>query len=102
MSQCFILLCFDFVVNNSCDRLSVAQPLFCDVTWKVGGDNAADKPNSSVTLASTIVNYCGLDAMLHVTCVGQTKADILKTLNKAKERGIKNILALRGGMILCS
>lgn len=79
-----------------CDRLSVAQPLFCDVTWKVGGDNAADKPNSSVTIASTIVNYCGLDAMLHVTCVGQTKADILKTLNKAKERGIKNILALRG------
>lgn len=79
-----------------CDRLSAAQPLFCDVTWKVGGDNASDKPNSSMTIASTIINCCGRDAMLHVTCVGQTKSDILKTLIKAKERGIKNILALRG------
>lgn len=36
--------------------------------------------------------------MLHITCAGMTIQDIRNTLNKAKEYGIENILALRGDL----
>lgn len=49
-------------------------------------------------IASTAVNYCGLESVLHLTCCNQTKEKITAHLNKAKRLGLKNIMALRGGM----
>ena len=72
-------------------------PLFCDITWKVGADNRPEHSTSSLAITSTVIDYCGLDTMMHLTCVGQTKGQIIETLNKAKDLGIRNILALRGG-----
>ena len=60
----------------------------------VGGD----QETSSMAIANAALNFCGLDTMLHITCAQQTKAEITKHLTKAKALGIKNILALRGGM----
>ena len=74
------------------------KPLFCDVTWHPAGDPASDKPTSSITIAGTMLNYCGLETMLHITCCEQTKEEITAHLNRAKDLGIKNILALRGGV----
>jgi hypothetical protein len=34
----------------------------------------------------------GLESMLHMTCVGNTKAEVTGNLNKAKNLGIRNIL----------
>ncbi|ODN02155.1 Methylenetetrahydrofolate reductase [Orchesella cincta] len=42
------------------------------------------------------LNYSGLDTMLHMTSAGATIADIDRHLAKAKNMGIRNILALRG------
>jgi methylenetetrahydrofolate reductase (NADPH) len=56
-----------------------------------------EKPTSSLAVAHAAINYCGLDTMLHLTCVGSTKEEILKVLHSAKSQGIRNILALRGG-----
>ncbi|EDO41828.1 predicted protein [Nematostella vectensis] len=78
------------------DRLASACPLFCDVTWHPAGDPSGDKDTSSMTIASTALNYCGLETMLHMTCANQTKASVTKNLHKAKTLGIRNILALRG------
>jgi 5,10-methylenetetrahydrofolate reductase len=44
-----------------------------------------------------MLNYSGLETMLHMTCAGYSKEEITKNLHKAKDAGIKNILALRGG-----
>ena len=44
------------------------------------------------------LNYTGLDVMLHMTCCSMTKSEILAHLKKAKEIGLRNILALRGGI----
>lgn len=83
------------------DRLSQGHPLFCDITWHAGGDSGSDKPTSTMTIASAMLNYCGVETMLHITCCQLTKDEITTHLTRAKELGIKNILALRGGMFGC-
>ena len=79
------------------DRMALGSPLFVDVTWHPSGDPGGDKITSSSRFASAVVNYCGLETMLHMTCVKQSKETVKRNLEKAKRSGIRNILALRGG-----
>lgn len=88
----FCSLCVRF------DRMGSGGPLFIDITWHPSGDPGSDKETSSMMIASTAVNYCGLESVLHLTCCNQTKEKISAHLNKAKRLGLKNIMALRGGM----
>lgn len=83
----------------SFERMAVGQPLFCDITWHPIGDPAGNKETSSMMIANTMLNYCSIDTMLHITCYGATKPKMLEYLTKAKDFGIRNLLALRGGMI---
>ncbi|XP_032863727.1 methylenetetrahydrofolate reductase isoform X4 [Tyto alba] len=76
--------------------MGVGGPLFIDVTWHPAGDPGSDKETSSMIIANTAVNYCGLETILHMTCCNQTKDDITGHLQKAKRLGLKNIMALRG------
>lgn len=80
------------------DRLNRGNPLFCDITWHPAGDPAGDKETSSSTIASVTANYCGVETMLHMTCANTTRENVLKNLRKAKNLGLRNILALRGGI----
>ncbi|XP_041130627.1 methylenetetrahydrofolate reductase-like [Polyodon spathula] len=81
------------------DRMGAGGPLFIDVTWHPAGDPGSDKETSSMTIASTAVNYCGLESVLHITCCNQSKEKISQHLSKAKRLGLKNIMALRGDPI---
>ncbi|XP_010626453.1 methylenetetrahydrofolate reductase isoform X3 [Fukomys damarensis] len=81
------------------DQMAGGGPLFIDVTWHPAGDPGSDKETSSMMIASTAVNYCGLETMLHMTCCQQSPEQITGHLYKAKQLGIKNILALRGDPI---
>ena len=38
----------------------------------------------------------GLDVLMHLTCTGMTRDRVIESLDRAKEYGIRNILALRG------
>uniref|UniRef100_T1J9I4 methylenetetrahydrofolate reductase (NADPH) n=1 Tax=Strigamia maritima TaxID=126957 RepID=T1J9I4_STRMM len=80
------------------NRMRVGGPLFCDITWHPAGNPGGDSETSSITIASAALNYCGLETMLHLTCVNQTKNEIRSHLTRAKELGIRNILALRGDL----
>lgn len=82
------------------DRMGSGGPLFIDITWHPAGDPGSDKETSSLMIASTAVNYCGLESILHLTCCNQTKEKITGHLAKAKHLGLKNIMALRGGLCL--
>ncbi|XP_028342418.1 methylenetetrahydrofolate reductase (NADPH) isoform X1 [Physeter macrocephalus] len=82
------------------DRMGAGGPLFIDVTWHPAGDPGSDKETSSMVIASTAVNYCGLETILHMTCCHQSREEITGHLHKAKRLGLKNILALRGGATL--
>ncbi|RXN12636.1 methylenetetrahydrofolate reductase [Labeo rohita] len=81
------------------DRMGSGGPLFIDITWHPAGDPGSDKETSSMMIASTAVNYCGLESVLHLTCCNQTKEKITGHLHKAKRLGLKNIMALRGDPI---
>ncbi|XP_071477155.1 methylenetetrahydrofolate reductase (NADPH)-like, partial [Diadema antillarum] len=78
------------------DRMFHGGPLFCDITWHSAGNPGGKAETSSMEIARTMLNYCGLDTMLHMTCVNQTAETITALLQRAKECGIRNILALRG------
>lgn len=71
--------------------------MFIDVTWHPAGDPGGDKITSSTKIAGTVLNYCGIDTMLHMTCCNQTKSTVRKNLVKTKALGVRSILALRGG-----
>lgn len=79
------------------ERMGGGKPLFCDITWHPAGDPGnLEKPTSSMCMASTMLNFCGLETMLHITCADQSIEEIKANLHKAKDHGIRNLLALRG------
>lgn len=73
-------------------RMSLLGPLFVTVTWGAGG-TTSDK---TLDLAITCQKDLGLTTCMHLTCTNTSKEVIDNALNKAKENGIRNILALRG------
>ncbi|VDK51369.1 unnamed protein product [Anisakis simplex] len=81
------------------DRLREGSPMFIDVTWHLGSDPGnLKKETSSMSIAASCLNYCRVDTMLHVTCAQYTREQTLKHLEKSKEMGLRNILALRGDL----
>ncbi|MCL4125788.1 UNVERIFIED_CONTAM: hypothetical protein GTU68_058726, partial [Idotea baltica] len=80
------------------DRMREGGPLFCDVTWHPAGNPGEDTETSSMTIASAALNYSGLETMLHMTCCSFSKSELKSHLQRAKNLGIRNILALRGDL----
>jgi len=81
------------------ERMNQGGPLFCDITWHPAGDPGNTmKPTSSTCMAGSMLNFCGVDTMLHITCGNQDIGEIKENLKKSRDLGIKNLLVLRGGM----
>ncbi len=68
------------------------EPLFMDITWGAGGSSA----DATLDIATTAQKYHGVDIMMHLTCSHMTKEEVKSALLRAREGGIRNILALRG------
>ena len=68
------------------------HPAFCSVTYGAGGSMR----EKTVDLVSRIHQQCALEVMCHLTVVGQSKDEARSILQKLKQRGIENILALGG------
>jgi 5,10-methylenetetrahydrofolate reductase len=69
------------------------EPEWIDVTWGAGGSTA----QKTLEICATAQKYCGLETMMHLTCTNMPRAEIDDALRQAKDAGIQNILALRGG-----
>lgn len=78
------------------ESMAQGNPLFCDITWHNAGNPGGDCETSSMMIANTALNYCGLETMLHMTCCSMDKDEVHRHLCRARDVGIKNILALRG------
>ena len=73
-------------------RMATTNPLWVDVTWGAGG-STFDK---TLDICGHLTQVMGLDVLMHLTCTGLTRERVIESLDKAKEYGIRNILALRG------
>ncbi|XP_014673178.1 PREDICTED: methylenetetrahydrofolate reductase-like [Priapulus caudatus] len=81
------------------ERMAQGGPLFVDITWHSKGDPGSSKDTSSTTIAAAACNYVGVETMLHMACCNATETQLDKWLRKAKDVGVKNVLALRGDPI---
>jgi methylenetetrahydrofolate reductase (NADPH) len=72
--------------------LLAIQPSYCSVTYGAGG-STRDK---TLGIVDRIQREHSLPAMMHLTCVNSTKDELGSVLAAARERDIRNVLALRG------
>lgn len=80
-------------IYNTLDELKGLNPDFISVTYGAGG-NIAD--TSTCDIASDIKKIYNIEPLAHLTCVNSTKEEIKINLDRLKNCGIENIMALRG------
>ena len=68
------------------------DPLFCDMTWGAGGSTS----DLTMDLSCKVQDAFGMPANMHLTCTNQEKVQIAAALDEAFQKGIRNIVALRG------
>ncbi len=79
-------------IYSTLNELRELNPDFISVTYGAGGSQAGD---ITAEIASHI-NSLGITSAAHLTCINNSKEDILRILDRFKTLGIENILALRG------
>lgn len=80
-------------VYSTVDGLAHLEPDFISVTFGAGGKC---KDTLTGEIASTIKNKHGIETMAHLTCINSTKEQVRTILQDLDERGIENVMALRG------
>src|SRR3954452_15537290 len=75
-------------------ELARLDPTFVSVPSGAGGTPAQRDKTSDIV--SRIKADHGLEAMAHFTCVGATVGELRATLDRMRDAGIENVLALRG------
>lgn len=79
-------------VAQATHEIAALKPDFMSVTYGAGGGTSAH----TVNIASELSEQYGVDALAHLTCVSSTKEHVKNMLAQLKDKGIQNILALRG------
>ncbi len=77
---------------RSLESLANLEPDFVSVTYGAGGSTRA----RTLEIVTRIKRELGIEAVAHLTCVGSTRDELRRTVVELGERGIRNILALRG------
>jgi methylenetetrahydrofolate reductase (NADPH) len=81
-------------LEEAMTALSTMDPTFVSVTYGAGGSPA--QKVKTIDIVSRMKADFGLEAMAHFTCVGATVDELRATLDLMRERGVENVLALRG------
>ena len=75
-------------------ELARLEPTFVSVTYGAGGTPA--QRDKTIDIVSRIKADHGLEAMAHFTCVGASVDQLRAVLDRMRDAGIENVLALRG------
>jgi methylenetetrahydrofolate reductase (NADPH) len=67
-------------------------PDFVSMTYGAGGATR----NSTVELTQWIKQDLGIEAMAHLSCVGEPRERLVEILHQIEAAGVENVLALRG------
>src|ERR687895_533543 len=79
-------------LRNTLEVLKDDQPDYVSVTYGAGGATR----NRTVEITKTIKGDLGIEAMAHLSCVGEPKERVAEILAELEAVGIENVLALRG------
>src|SRR5438067_12842043 len=82
----------DALYRTMREELAPLTPTYISVTYGAGGSTQ----DLTVELVTNIKRATGVEAMCHLTCVGQSADKIAEVLDQLQENGIETILALRG------
>lgn len=74
------------------DILTQYKPAFVSVTYGAGGSTR----EKTLDLALEIRSRYGIQPLVHFTCVGASRSEIKQYLDRVRELGLTDILALRG------
>lgn len=73
-------------------ELKPLGPSFISVTYGAGGSTR----RNTIDLVRRLQAELGMLGMAHLTCVGHSQAELREVLTELKERGIENVMCLRG------
>lgn len=82
----------DEALYASAESMMLHRPSFVTVTYGAGGTTR----EKTLELAVALREGYGVSTAAHLTCVGSSRDDLRDWLKKAADRGIQNIVALRG------
>lgn len=80
-------------IDATLKTLAQLHPDFISVTFGAGGSSA---DNKTVELAKKIKRDYGIEPLVHLTCISNSKEEIRQILGQMEDAGLKNVLALRG------
>ena len=78
-------------IRDTVGRLARQRPSFMSVTYGAAGGASANTAE-----VAAFVQACGVPALAHLTCVSSTRERIDGELAALRDRGVENVLCLRG------
>ena len=79
-------------IYKTIDGLAPLKPDFISVTFGAGGNGS----NATIDICDAIKKEYNIESIAHLPCINMTKEQVSAQLELMKEKGIENILALRG------
>lgn len=79
-------------VTKAIDKMSELPIDYMSVTYGAGGSTS----KKTAQIAEYMEKNLNLTALAHLTCVSLTRSEVHEILSDLKEKGVENILALRG------
>ncbi len=79
-------------VQAATEGVAALHPSFMSVTYGAGGGTS----EFTLNIAKNIRDKYGVEVLPHLTCVSSTKAYVHEMIQKFKEYGFENVMALRG------
>ncbi len=79
-------------VQNAVFEIAELRPSFMSVTYGAGGGTS----KYTLNIAKDIKENFGVPSLAHLTCVSSSKDTVKTQIQKIKDAGIVNIMALRG------
>ena len=80
------------VVEKAAHAIAALHPAFMSVTYGAGGGTS----DYTARLSDDLQRESGVPVMAHLTCITSSPERIRSQLTQLRDRGIENILALRG------
>src|SRR5881398_1457490 len=79
-------------LKGALDELAQDEPAYVSVTYGAGGSTR----ERTVEITKWIKQELGIEAMAHLSCVGEPVSRLREILDEIGAAGIENVLALRG------